>query len=174
MAAAMSKEIIPSESIERKIYILRGKKVMMDRDLAALYGVETKALNQAVRRNINRFPEDFMFLLTDDEETNLRSQIVTSSSGHGGKRHNSTAFTEQGVAMLSSVLNSQRAISVNIQIIRTFTKLREMLAENADLRHKIEEIEKKYDERFKIVFDAIRRLLETDNEPKPLIGFETK
>lgn len=165
-------ELIPSERIENKIYLIRGKRVMLDRDLAQLYGVSTGALNQAIRRNRERFPDDFMFKLTLYEAKNLISQIVISSSGHGGSRHRFTAFTEQGVAMLSSVLKSKQAIAVNIQIIRTFTKLREMILENQSLRLKIEAFEKNYDEQFRIVFDAIRRLLTTDDEPKEEIGFK--
>lgn len=165
----MQNETIPFERIEQKIYIFRGKKVMVDKDLAELYGVETKALNQAVKRNINRFPEDFMFKLTEHESEILRSQFVTSR--WGGDRYTVCVFTEQGVAMLSSVLKSPRAILVNIQIIRTFTRLREMLANNHDLRMKIEHMEKQYDEQFRVVFDAIHRLLDKDEEQKPEIGF---
>jgi len=174
------KEIIPYEQIENKIYLLRGKKVMLDRDLAKLYGVETKVLNQAVRRNLERFPEDFMFVLSETEERCSRSQIVTLNgfSEAGVKRGTNikylpTAFTEQGVAMLSGVLNSRRAILINIQIIRTFTKLREMIQENDSLRLKLEALEKDYDERFKIVFDAIHRILASDEKPVVEIGFKT-
>lgn len=164
-------EITPAERIINRIHVFRGKKVMVDRDLAELYGVTTAALNQAVRRNLSRFPEDFMFKLSRVETKNLISQIVISSVEHGGIRHQPLAFTEQGVAMLSSVLRSDRAIQVNIQIIRTFTKMREILLENDDLRRKIEVLEKQYDEQFKIVFDALRRMLgETDETENP-IGF---
>ena len=145
---------------------------MLDRDLAELYGVETKVLEQAVRRNIDRFPEDFMFEITKDEFENLRSQIVTSS--WGGTRFLPMAFTEQGVAMLSSVLNSSRAIHVNIQIMRTFTQLRQMLSTHADLRKKIEAMEKKYDQQFQVVFEAIKQLLETEAKPRKKIGFTVK
>ncbi len=165
--------IIPSERIADRIFLIRGKKVMLDRDLGRLYGVQTKALKQAVKRNLERFPEDFMFELSRDELENLRSQFVTSSGGWGGMRWLPYAFTEQGVAMLSSVLNSPRAIMVNIQIIRTFTKLRELLAENDHLRLKIEEMEKKYDEQFKIVFEAMRRLLDDEAGPETEIGFNS-
>jgi len=168
-------EIIPYEQIEGRIYLIRGRKVMLDRDLARLYDVETKVLNQAVKRNIERFPEDFMFVLSEVEAKNLRSQIVTSSlDNYGGVRYLSTAFTEQGVAMLSSVLKTKRATAVNIQIIRTFTKLREMIQENDYLRRKLEVLEKDYDEKFAIVFEAIRRLLDSDNEPKTEIGFSVE
>ncbi|HBR80946.1 MAG: KilA-N, DNA-binding domain protein [Candidatus Uhrbacteria bacterium GW2011_GWF2_44_350] len=165
--------IVPYEQIEGRIYLLRGKKVMLDRDLARLYGVETKVLNQAVRRNLERFPSDFMFVLSEVETKILRSQIVTSRlDNYGGVRYLPTAFTEQGVAMLSGVLNSQRAIAVNIQIIRTFAKLREMIQENDYLRRKLEVLEKDYDEKFAIVFDAIRRLLDSGEEPVVEIGFK--
>lgn len=164
-------ELIPAEIIENRIYLFRDQKVMIDRDLAEMYGVTTKVLNQAVSRNMERFPDDFMFKLSLYEAKRLRSQIVTSNVGRGGIRWQPYAFTEQGVAMLSSVLKSPRAIAVNIQIIRTFTKLRAMLAENDDLRRKIEAMEKQYDENFKIVFDAIRRMLDDDAEPKIEIGF---
>jgi len=145
---------------------------MLDRDLAELYGVETKVLKQAVRRNIDRFPADFMFELTGDEFNNLRSQIVTSS--WGGARYLSMAFTEQGVAMLSSVLKSDRAIQVNIQIMRAFTQLRQMLSTHKDLKRKIESLEKKYDQQFQVVFEAIKQLLETDAKPKKKIGYTVK
>ena len=146
---------------------------MLDRDLADLYHVSTKVLNQSARRNPARFPDDFMFQLTDLELENWRSQIVTSNRERMGLRYRPLAFTEQGVAMLSSVLKSEQAIAVNVQIIRTFTKLREMLAEDDYLRRRIEALEKQYDENFKVVFDAIRRLLDTNEEPRPEIGFKT-
>lgn len=163
-------ELIPNERIENKIYLIRGKKVMLDADLAVLYDVPTKALNQTVRRNIERFPEDFMFRLSDTEAKSMWSQIVTTSKFRRTSAQ-PFVFTEQGVAMLSSVLKSKQAIAVNIQIIRTFTKLREMIQENQSLRLKIEALEKTYDEQFRIVFDAIRRLLTTDEGPKEEIGF---
>ncbi|HHT9114528.1 MAG: ORF6N domain-containing protein [Planctomycetes bacterium] len=163
--------LLPQETIEGKIFFLRGKRVMLDRDLAILYGVETRALNQAVRRNMRRFPEDFMFQLTKEEMESWKSQIVISNREKMGLRRRPYAFTEQGVAMLSSVLNSDRAIQVNIQIMRTFTKLREMLMAHKDLKRKIEDMEKKYDYQFKIVFDAIKQLLEPPTEPKGKMGF---
>ncbi len=165
-------KIVPIERIASKIYLMRSVKVMLDRDLAELYGVETKVLKQAVRRNIDRFPADFMFELTGDEFSNLRSQIVTSS--WGGARYLPMAFTEQGVAMLSSVLNSNRAIKVNIQIMRAFTQLRQMLSTHKDLKRKIEAMEKKYDQNFKVVFEAIRQLLNTEEKPRKKIGFTIK
>ncbi len=166
------KELIPVETIERKIYVVRGHKVMLDSGLAELYEVETKVLLQAVKRNIERFPEDFMFQLNDQEFMNLRSQIVTSSSGHGGRRYLPFVFTEQGVAMLSSVLNSARAVQVNIAIMRTFVKLRQMLASNAELARKLAALERKYDSQFKMVFDAIRQLMEPPEKKKREIGFK--
>lgn len=164
-------EVVPQQLIETKIIIVRGKKVMMDRDLAMLYGVETRTLNQAVRRNIKRFPEDFMFQLTKEEMDNWKSQIVISNKEKMGLRKRPYAFTENGVAMLSSVLNSERAIQVNIQIMRTFTKIREMLATHKELRQKIEELEKKYDYQFKVVFDTIKQLLEPVQKSRKRIGF---
>jgi hypothetical protein len=168
-------ELIPDERIERLILQIRGQKVILDRDLASLYEVSTKVLNQAVKRNLQRFPADFMFRLTADEiDQNLRSQSVTSSSAHGGRRYLPYAFTEQGVAMLSSVLNSERAIGVNIAIMRAFVRLREILASHKDLARKLNEMEQKYDAQFSVVFDAIRQLMtpETPAEKKRRIGFQ--
>ena len=163
--------LVTQETIEGKILLIRGKKVMLDRDLALLYEVQTKALKQAVRRNSKRFPDDFMFELTTQEFENWRSQFVTSNKEKMGLRYKPMAFTEQGVAMLSSVLNSERAILVNIQIIRTFTKLREMLATHKDLQKKVVAMEGKYDKQFKIVFDAIKQLLKLPEKPKKRIGY---
>lgn len=167
------KDIIPAELIERKILVIRGEKVMLDSDLAMLYGVETRVLNQAVRRNIRRFPDDFMFELSAAENELLRSQIVTLKKGRGQhSKYLPNAFTEQGVAMLSSVLNSDRAIEVNILIMRSFVKLREMISTHKDMAKKLEDLEQKYDSQFKMVFDAIRQLM-TPPEPKKkrAIGF---
>jgi phage regulator Rha-like protein len=167
-------EVIPQQIIENKILIIRGKKVMLDRDLAVLYGVEAKVLNQAVKRNFKRFPSDFMFQLSQEEAMELsRSQIVTLKRGQNIK-YLPYAFTENGVAMLSSVLNSERAITANIQIMRTFTKLREMLATHKELRQKIEEMEKKYDTQFKIVFDAIRQIMSSPESKEKKIGFQVR
>jgi len=164
------KGLVPIERITNKIYLIRDTKVMLDRDLAELYEVETRVLKQAVRRNIKRFPSDFMFDLTYQELRDLRSQIVMSS--WGGVRRPPMAFTEQGVAMLSSVLKSNRAIDVNIQIIRAFTQLRQMLITHGALKRKIEAMEMKYDRKFKVVFDAIRQLIEPrDKSNKKRIGF---
>ena len=163
--------LVSAELIEKKIFLLRGEKVMLDRDLAELYGVETRALKQAVRRNILRFPGDFMFILGKKELEKWRSQIVMSNSDKMGLRHSPMAFTEQGVAMLSSVLKSEQAIQVNIAIMRTFTQLRRMLATHEELRRKIEEMEAKYDENFPSVFEVIKRLLAEDEKPRRRIGF---
>jgi hypothetical protein len=162
-------DIVSVDSITSRIYLIRGLKVMIDRDLAELYGVETKRLKEQVRRNISRFPEDFMFILTNQEVRNLRSQIAISS--WGGTRYIPMAFTEQGVAMLSSVLKSDRAIQVNIQIIRIFTRLRQMLAGHKELEKKIDAMEEKYDEQFRVVFEAIKQLLKEDKKPRKKIGF---
>lgn len=166
-------DVIPHERIENRIFVIRGVKVMIDRDLAELYGVKTMVLNQAVRRNSERFPEDFMFQLTKEEMGTLISQIVISKPGRGGVRKPSLVFTEQGVAMLSSVLRSKKAVTINIQIMRTFMKMRDMLMSESDLRRKIESLEKHYDEQFKIVFDALRRMY-TDDSEKPEIGYQAK
>mgnify|MGYP001544357606 CR=1 FL=1 len=166
------KDIIPTERIEKKIYIFRGTKVMLDQDLAELYEVETSQLKRQVRRNIDRFPEDFMFELTKDEFEDLRCQIGTSS--WGGTRYMPMAFTEQGVAMLSSVLSSKRAIQVNIQIMRAFTKLRVMISSHKELQKKLEAMEKRYDEQFRVVFEAIQQLLKEDAKPAKKVGFKIK
>ncbi|MCC7197698.1 ORF6N domain-containing protein [Candidatus Peregrinibacteria bacterium] len=163
--------VIPDERIEAKIFFLRGKKVIMDNDLAALYGVETKNLIRAVKRNIERFPEDFMFILKKEEFENLRFHFGTSNVW-GGRRYLPYVFTEQGIAMLSSVLKSERAIQVNIQIMRTFTKLREMLTTNKVLREKIEKLEQKYDGQFKTIFKLIKQLLSPEEKQKTQIGFK--
>ena len=180
------KDLVISEIIEQKIYLIRGQKVMLDRDLAVLYGVQTKKLNQAVKRNKNRFPIDFMFRLTREEDNSLRSQFVTSNengsltsqiatskNGRGGRRYLPYAFTDYGVAMLSSVLNSDRAIAVNIQIIRTFIKLRKLLATHADLLKKIETMERGYDRQFKIVFEILKELREASKKQIKKIGFKS-
>jgi hypothetical protein len=159
------------EIISRRILTLRGHRVMLDADLAELYGVPTKVFNQTVRRNLDRFPEDFMFQLTEEEFSGLRSQFVTSKKGRGGRRYFPYVFTEQGVAMLSSVLNSSRAIQANIAIMRAFVSVRMMLASHSELARKVEALEKKYDARFKMIFDAIRALMEPPETPRRLIGF---
>lgn len=165
----MSTVLASTDFIATKILFLRGEKVLLDADLALLYGVETKVLKQAVRRNIDRFPPDFMFELTQEEFANLRSQFVTSS--WGGQRYPPFAFTEQGVAMLSGILNSPRAIETNIAIMRTFVALRKLMESNQDLATKIRQLERKYDQRFKLVFDTIQQLIKQEKEARP-IGFE--
>ena len=194
--------ILKPENLARFVFFIRGEKVMLDSDLARLYGVEARALNQAVARNRKRFPVDFMFQLTPGEyeslrsqtviskkggtteglsqsvmssrrrrDERLRSQIVTSKEGRGGRRFRPYAFTEQGVAMLSSVLRSSRAVEVNIAIMRTFVQLRRLMDTNRDLARKIEALEKKYDEQFAVVFDAIKELIAPPEPPKRQIGF---
>jgi len=165
---------VPSERIERLILLIRGQKVMLSSDLAELYQVEPRVLVQSAKRNLARFPQDFMFQLTEEEYSNLKSQIVISSWG-GLRRARPYAFTEQGVAMLSSVLRSKRAIRVNIEIMRAFVRLRRILASHADLACKLDALEKKYDAQFRVVFDAIRQLMEAPEPepetPKRRIGF---
>lgn len=179
--------LVPGDRIDLAILVIRGEKVMLAADLAQLYGVPTKALNQAVKRNMERFPEDFMFQLTWEEVTALRSQSVTLNEGRSAGssksqavilkrgqsvRYRPYAFTEHGVAMLSSVLRSRRAVLVNIEIMRAFVRLRAMASSVAELRRKVDVLEKKYDAQFKVVFDAIRKLMESPpNGPKPRIGF---
>ena len=163
--------LVPPERIEQSILLIRGHKVILDSDLAGLYGVTTKRLNEQVKRNLSRFPEDFMFQLTELETDLLRSQFATSKMGRGGRRYQPHVFTEQGVAMLSTVLNSERAIKVNIEIMRAFVRLRRMLATHADLARKLEALEKKYDAQFKVVFDAIRELMRSSEPKKRPIGF---
>jgi phage regulator Rha-like protein len=189
---------IPRETIISRIFFVRGKKVMFDRDLAELYDVETKVLNQAVKRNLERFPPDFMFRLNNQETKTwqgyflksqivalnqdskenalgvLRSQIVTSKDSRGGQRYSSYVFTEQGVAMLSSVLKTSQAVQVNIQIIRTFTKLREILSDNKKLAEKLEKLEQKYDKKIADIFNVIKHLVAEDEKPKEKIGFNVR
>lgn len=161
-----------AETIEANILLVRGHRVLLDEDLARLYGVEVKALNQAVRRNASRFPGDFLIRLTPEEVGRLRSQTVTLETGRGRHRKYAPwAFTEQGVAMLSSVLRSPRAILVNIEIMRAFVRLRQMLAGNAELARKLAELESRYDARFKVVFEAIRGLMSAETKPGRRIGF---
>ena len=164
--------LIPSELVERSILVIRGENVLLDADLAEMYGVETRALTQAVKRNLDRFPDDFMFQLTPEEFDQLR-QHYGASSQWGGRRYAPYAFTEQGVAMLSSVLRSDRAVQVNVEIMRTFVKLRRMLATHADLARQLNALERKYDSQFQIVFDAIRQLMQPPlSKGKPgRIGF---
>ena len=169
MSKSAHSQSIAARKISQKIYFLRGHRVMLSTDLARLYAVEVRALIQAVQRNIDRFPADFLFQLTADEHKNLKSQFVISS--WGGARTAPYAFTEQGVAMLSSVLRSPRAVQVNIAIMRTFVRLREMLATNQKLRRKIEDMEKRYDAKLQIVFATIESMLEDEDLPERGIGF---
>ncbi|MHB1040926.1 MAG: ORF6N domain-containing protein [Desulfobacteria bacterium] len=162
--------IMPIERVETRILSIRGHRVMLDADLAELYGVPTKRLNEAVLRNAVRFPEDFMFQLKSDEAETLRSQFATSN-GRGGRRYNPYVFTELGVAMLSSVLNSERAVLVNIAIMRAFVRLRELAASHKDVLLRLDEMERKYDRQFKVVFDAIRSLMQPPTKPRRRIGF---
>jgi phage regulator Rha-like protein len=167
--------LVPGERIERAILLLRGHKVMLDADLATLYGVRTKALNQAVSRNIGRFPPDFMFQLTEEEAARLRSQFVTLKPGRGQHRkYLPYVFTEQGVAMLSSVLKSERAVQVNVEIMRAFVRLRKLIGTSADLARRFDELEKKYDAQLKVVFDAIRQLMAPAEKPRRPIGFKVE
>lgn len=161
----------PSElDVAARIVIVRGHRVLLDEDLAAMYDVPTGRLNEAVGRNLARFPEDFMFRLTTSEVANLKSQIAISSS-HGGRRSRPRAFTEQGVAMLSSVLRSPRAVAVNVEVVRTFVRLRRLYGEHAELSRRIDEIEGRFDRRFKVVFDAIRALQAPPPAIRRPIGF---
>jgi hypothetical protein len=170
----MSNVEVPSARIREAIIMVRGQRVILDRDLAELYRVETRTPKQAVRRNAGRFPEDFMFVLTAKEFKNWRSQFVISNSDRMGLRHAPMVFTEQGVAMLSSVLNSERAIRVNIAIMRAFVQLRQILASHEDLARKLSELEKNYDSQFKVVFDAIRQLMTSPDPPRKEIGFKVR
>ena len=168
--------LIPAERIERAILFLRGQKVMLDADLASLYGVDTGQLVRAVKRNLDRFPGDFAFQLTRKELTNLKCQIGTSSSGWGGRRTLPWPFTEQGVAMLSSVLRSPQAAVVNIEIMRAFVRLREMIGTHADLARRLDELERRFrghDEQFVVVFDAIRQLMAPPQTPPSELGYHT-
>ncbi len=173
MRTPSENSIVPIGLITQKIYFVRSARVMLDADLARLYGVATKNLNKAVKRNMRRFPQDFMFQLSPDEMRNLRFQIGTSRRGQGGRRYAPYAFTEQGIAMLSS-RGARRAVQVNVAIMRTFVRLREMLATHEELRRKIDAMEKPYDARFQAVFATIRQMLETPVPAKKSIGFHAK
>lgn len=174
-APADSVSLVPVERVERVILLIRGEKVILDADLAALYGVTTKRLNEQVRRNRNRFPADFMFQLNGEEFALLRSQIATSNSGAGGRRHPPRAFTEHGALMAANVLNSAGAVAASVLVVRAFVRLRQMLASHADLANKLSELEKKYDDQFQHVFAAIRALMAPPEDdalsPKDRIGF---
>jgi hypothetical protein len=182
MSKVKARLFIPDNTVADKIYLLRGKKVMVDRDLAELYGVETRVLNQAVRRNISRFPEDFMFQMTEKDIQDWMSQIVISNKEKMGLRKAPFAFTEQGVAMLSSVLKSETAIEVNIQIIRIFTRMRELVLANKDILLKLEQLEKKIlkqdenlqknENEIQLIFQALKKLLQKPEEPRKKIGYQ--
>ena len=176
--------LIPLEKLEQAILFLRGQKVMIVRDLAELYGVQTKQLIRAVKRNLDRFPKDFAFQLTPREFADLKSHYAASTSAdesgrtgptdqHGGRRSRPYAFTEHGIAMLSSVLHSPRAVAVNIEIMRAFVRLRQLLATHADLARRLNEMESKFDKQFAVVFDAIRKLIEPPQEPRREMGYHT-
>jgi len=168
-------DLISNKEIISQIFFIRGTKVMLDTDLAMLYDVNTKVLNQAVKRNTDRFPEDFMFQLTETEYENLRSHIVTLETGKGKHRkYLPYAFTEQGVAMLSGILRSKKAILVNIAIMRAFVKMRELIDENEELKKKLDLLEAKYDKQFHIVFEAMKQLVQKENEPREPVGFKIK
>jgi phage regulator Rha-like protein len=166
--------LVPTVAIQQRIFFIRGQKVMLDVHLAEVYRVATKNLNKAVRRNKDRFPGDFMLQLTKEEFNSLRFHFGTSNAGKGGRRYLPYAFTEQGIAMLSSVLHGRRAAQVNIEIMRAFVKLRELLATHKDLARKLEELERKYDAQFRVVFDAIRRIIQPPDKPKRRIGFHVE
>lgn len=168
----MRSDLITVDFVASKIHFLRGEKVIFDSDIAVLYGIETKVLKQAVRRNLARFPEDFMFELTEEEWSALRSQIVTLEKGRGKySKYPPFAFTEQGVAMLSGILKTKRAIEVNIAIMRTFVALRKLMESNKELANKIKQLEKKYDQQFNVVFEAIQKLIVQEKRKRP-IGFK--
>ncbi len=171
----MSEELVPVELIENKIFLIRGLKVMLDRDLALLYGVDTASLNQAVKRNIERFPGDFMFSLTQQEKVNISQFVICSRTPYETIKHskNINVFTEHGILMLSSVLNSERAVAVNIQIMRTFTKLRRMFFGYKELKELLEQMESKYDGQFKVIFDAINEMLAEQPTKIKGVGFKS-
>ena len=166
--------LVPIERIERAILSLRGEKVMLDADLSALYGVTTKRLNEQVKRNLDRFPDDFMFQLTTEEVEALRSQIATSNEGRGGRRYLPYAFTEHGALMLANILNSKRAAQTSVQVVRAFIRMRQILASTGELAEKLKALEKKYDSQFKVVFDAIRPLISPPEPKRREIGFHVK
>lgn len=165
---------ISTEWIERKIYIIRGERVMLDSDLAEIYGIKTFNFNKAVKRNMNRFPADFMFQLTAEENEALKFQSGISKTGRGGRRYLPYVFTEHGAIMAANILNSDTAVEASVQVVRAFVKLRQMLASNAELAKKVEALEKKYDAQFKVVFDAIKKLMLPPEKPKAGIGFTAK
>lgn len=175
MANKQTLAILSDDIFVNKIYVIRNQKVMLDSDLAELYGVETKRLNEQIRRNLDRFPEDFMFQLTEMEWDSLRSQFATSKNGRGGRTYLPNVFTEHGVLMLSSVLNSPQAIQVNIQIVRIFTRLRNLLSEHTELKLEIADIKKhlqNHDKNIELVFSYLDKLIDKENQPRKRIGFK--
>ena len=165
---------VPVERIEKSIYVIRGEKVMLDSDLAHIYGVSTANFNKAVKRNVDRFPADFMFRLNEEEFKSLIFQTGTSNKGRGGRRYLPYAFTEHGALMAANILNSPRAVAASLQVVRAFIKLRTMIISNAELSKKVDALEKKYDRQFKVVFDAIRQLMIPPEPKRKSIGFRTK
>ncbi len=164
--------IIPQEQIEKSILIIRGYRVILDADLAKIYGVSTKRLNEQVRRNLDRFPDDFMFQLSETKDESLRSQIATSKAGRGGRRYLPYVFTEHGALMLGNILNSSTAVATSIQVVRAFINLRQMLSSQAEMARKLDLLERKYDHQFKVVFDAIRELTLIPEQPRKRIGIK--
>jgi len=165
---------VPLERIEKAIYVIRNERVILDNDLAEIYGVLTKNLNKAVKRNLDRFPDDFMFRLTDEEYESLRFQIGTSNKERGGRRYLPYVFTEHGALMAANILNSPRAVMASVQVVRAFVRMRVMLISHQDLARKMDGLEKKYDHQFKIVFDAIRQLMVPPDPKRKAIGFRAK
>ncbi len=175
MAKKAETPLIPMERIEKSILLIRGDRVILDADLAALYGVTTARLNQQVRRNIDRFPEDFAFPLTSEEFGNLKLHFATSSSGWGGRRKPPLAFTEHGALMAANVLKTSTAVKTSLQVVRTFVRLRQMLASHTELARKLAALEKRYDAQFKVVFDAVRQLMSSPESKKQRrIGFQAR
>jgi hypothetical protein len=168
-----TKSVAPFEQVQSKILFLRGERVILDKDLAELYGVKTSRLNQQMRRNIERFPEDFAFLLSKEEFTTLKSHFATSSAMWGGRRKHPMAFTEHGALMAASILKTQVAVQASIQVVRTFVRLRTMIATNHELAKKLKILEHKYDQQFKVVFDAIRELMKPPDKADRRIGFNS-
>ncbi|OGT99797.1 MAG: hypothetical protein A2085_00460 [Gemmatimonadetes bacterium GWC2_71_10] len=166
--------VVSADQIVAAIHVVRGQRVMLDADLAVLYGVTTKRLNEQVRRNGGRFPQDFAFQLTPAESANLRSQFATSSSRHGGRRYAPLVFTEHGAVMLASVLNTRVAVATSVEVVRAFVRLRQLLETNADLARKLDALEKRYDGQFRVVFEAIRELMNPPPAPAKRVGFRTE
>jgi hypothetical protein len=169
-----SKQLVPVELIENKIYLIRGQKVILDKDLAQLYGVATFRFNEAVKRNLKRFPDDFMFQLTAEESASLISQIAISKTGRGGRRTSPYVFTEHGAVMAANILHSDRAVQMSVFVVRAFIKLRQMLLGNKELRQELEEMKRQTNDRFHVVFETLDHLLAVEDKPKRKIGFTAK